>query len=89
MEEIVKKLVSRSAKSGVAGVPGSLQPHQDRELRVAIEAESLEGMKKRAIVTLEQPKGSTFSITCDEGAYLAGEDTAPPPLAYFSAGIAF
>jgi len=29
-----------------------------------------------------------FSITCDEGAYLAGEDTAPPPLAYFSAGIA-
>jgi hypothetical protein len=33
MEEIVKKLVSRSAKSGVAGVPGSLQPHQDRELR--------------------------------------------------------
>jgi hypothetical protein len=45
--------------------------------------------KKRATVTLEQPEGSTFSIICDEGAYLAGEDTAPPPLAYFSAGIAF
>jgi hypothetical protein len=89
MGEIVKKLVSRSAKPGAAAVPGSLQPHQDRELRVAIEAESLEGMKKRAIVTLEQPEGSTFSIVCDEGAYLAGEDTAPPPLAYFSAGIAF
>ena len=39
MEEIVKKIVSRSAKPGA--VPGSLQPHQDRELRVAIEAESL------------------------------------------------
>jgi hypothetical protein len=89
MEEIVKKLISRSAKPGPAGIPGSLQPHQDRELRVAIEAESLEGMKKRAIVTLEQPEGSTFSIICDEGAYLAGEDSAPPPLAYFSAGIAF
>jgi hypothetical protein len=89
MEEIVKKLVSRSAKPGIAGVPGSLQPHQDRELRVVIEAESLDGMKKRATVTLEQPEGSTFSIVCDEGAYLAGEDTAPPPLAYFSAGIAF
>lgn len=89
MEEIVKKLVSQSGKTAPAGVPGSLQPHQDRELRVAIEAESLEGMKKKAIVTLEQPEGSTFSIICDEGAYLAGEDTAPPPLAYFSAGIAF
>lgn len=89
MEEIVKKIVSRSAKPGTGGVPGSLQPHQDRELRVAIEAESLEGMKKRATVTLEQPEGSTFSMICDEGAYLDGEDTAPPPLAYFSAGIAF
>jgi hypothetical protein len=46
-------------------------------------------MKKRALVTLEQPEGSTFSIICDEGAYLDGEDSAPPPLAYFSAGIAF
>jgi hypothetical protein len=89
MEEIVKKVSSRVAKPEASGVPGSLQPHQDRELRVAIEAESLDGMKKKAIVTLEQPVGSTFSIICDEGAYLSGEDTAPPPLAYFSAGIAF
>ena len=89
MEEIVKKIVSRSAKPGPGGVPGSLQPHQDRELRVVLEAENLGGMKKRAIVTLEQPEGSTFSILCDEGSYLAGEDSAPPPLAYFSAGIAF
>lgn len=89
MDEIVKKLVSRVAKPGPGGIPGSLQPDQDRELRVVVEAQSLEGMKKRAIVTLEQPEGSTFSILCDEGAYLAGEDTAPPPLAYFSAGIAF
>jgi hypothetical protein len=89
MEEIVKKLVSRSAKPGAGGVPGSLQPQQDRELKVVLEAESLDGMKKRATVTLEQPAGSTFSIICDEGAYLGGEDTAPPPLAYFSAAIAF
>lgn len=89
MEEIVRKVASRPAKPGAGGVPGSLQAQQDREIRLAIEAESLEGMKKRAIVTLEQPEGSTFSIMCDEGAYLAGEDTAPPPLAYFSAGIAF
>lgn len=89
MEEIVKKLVSRRAAPGPGGVPGSLQADQDRELKISLEAESLDGMKKRAIVTLEQPVGSTFSILCDEGAYLAGEDSAPPPLAYFSAGIAF
>jgi len=89
MDEIVKKIASRSAKPGTGGIPGSLQPNQDRELRIAIDAESLGGMKKRATVTLEQPEGSTFSIICDEGAYLAGEDSAPPPLAYFSAGIAF
>ena len=89
MEEIVKKLVSRTAKPGPSGVPGSMQPQQDRELRVAVEAETLAGMKKRATVTLEQPEGSTFEVICDEGAYLAGEDTAPPPLSYFSVGIAF
>ena len=89
MDEIIKKVVSRAAKPGPGSVPGSLQPQQDRELRVSLEAESLDGMKKRAIVTLEQPEGSTFSIICDEGAYLGGEDTAPPPLAYFSAAIAF
>ncbi|MBI2358997.1 MAG: hypothetical protein HYV04_08850 [Deltaproteobacteria bacterium] len=89
MDEIIKKVISRTAKPGPGSIPGSLQPHQDRELRVSLEAESLNGMKKRAIVTLEQPEGSTFSIICDEGAYLGGEDTAPPPLAYFSAAIAF
>lgn len=89
MEEIVKKLVSRGAKPGPGSVAGSLQPHQDRELKITLEAESLDGMKKKAVVTLVQPEGSTFSIICDEGAYLDGEDTAPPPLAYFSAAIAF
>jgi hypothetical protein len=89
MEAIVKKLTSRTAEPGPGGVPGSLQAHQDREITITLDAESLDGMKKKAIVTLEQPVGSTFSILCDEGAYLAGEDSAPPPLAYFSAGIAF
>lgn len=89
MDEIVKKLQARTAPPATGGLPGSLQPHQDRELRVVIDAESAGGMKKRAVVTLEQPVGSTWQVMCDEGAYLAGEDTAPPPLAYFSVGIAF
>jgi uncharacterized OsmC-like protein len=28
-------------------------------------------------------------IICDEGAYLGGDDSAPPPLAYYSVSIAF
>lgn len=82
--EIVRKLETRTADS-----PSSLQENQDRELRVRLTAESLDGMKKRAEVILEQPVGSTFEIICDEGAYLSGDDTAPPPLSYFSAAIAF
>ena len=53
-----------------------------------VEARSLEGMKE-AVVTLEQPVGRVFRMRCDEGACLAGDDTAPPPLSYFSAAIAF
>jgi len=89
MEPIVEKLEARVAPPGPDGTPGSLREHQDRALRVRVHAESLEEMKKRAVATLESPVGSTWSIICDEGAYLAGDDTAPPPLVYFSAAIAF
>ena len=54
-----------------------------------LSAEFLEDMKKQATVTLEAPEGSTWSIGCDEGAYLGGDDTAPPLLVYFSAAVAF
>ena len=30
-----------------------------------------------------------FEIFCDEGERIGGDDTAPPPLAYFAASIAF
>ncbi len=30
-----------------------------------------------------------FTINCDEGAAIGGDDTAPPPLAYFAASVAF
>ncbi len=84
MEPIVERIEQRQADS-----PSSLQERQDRELRVHVEAQTLEGMKKEAVVTLEQPVGSVYRMRCDEGAYLAGDDTAPPPLSYFSAAIAF
>lgn len=81
---IVRKLEERTADA-----PTSLKERQSRELSVTLTAESLEGMRKRAEVTLEQPVGSKWEILCDEGAYLAGDDTAPPPLVYFAVGIGF
>jgi hypothetical protein len=30
-----------------------------------------------------------FEILCDESAQIGGDDTAPPPLAYFGAAVAF
>lgn len=32
---------------------------------------------------------AAFEILCDEGAGLGGDDSAPPPLAYFAASVAF
>lgn len=83
---IVKKLRGRSDPEEAGS---SLKPVQKREIVLQVEAQSLENMRKQASVTVEHPTGSTFSIICDEGAYLGGDDSAPPPLAYFSAGIAF
>jgi hypothetical protein len=47
-------------------------------------------MRKEARVTILEPaKGTAYDIACDEGFWLGGDNTAPPPLAYFSASIAF
>jgi hypothetical protein len=42
-------------------------------------------------VVRQQKKGTFahFEIWCDEGARIGGDDTAPPPLAYFAAAVAF
>jgi hypothetical protein len=42
-------------------------------------------------VVRQQKKGlfGKFEIWCDEGARIGGDDTAPPPLAYFAASVAF
>ncbi len=67
--------------------PIGLSSVQKRDITISVEAHSLGKMKKEARVT--SPRGGTFTITCDEGVHLGGENTAPPPLAYFSASIAF
>ena len=41
-----------------------------------------EGQKKTA-------RFDHFEIVCDESKLIGGDDTAPPPLAYFAASFAF
>jgi len=54
---------------------------------VRVCARALEGMQKEAMVAIS-PDGTGWRMLCDEGPYLEGTDLAPPPLAYFSAGMA-
>ncbi len=65
------------------------QETEGLEIRVTLTADSQENMKKRVLVAVEAPGFSTFSMWSDEGTSLGGDDSAPPPLAYFSAAIAF
>ena len=67
------------------------KPRHGEKMRfeVNLVAESLDGMKKKAVVEPNLPTWGAFEIRCDEGGALGGTDTAPPPLGYLSAGIAF
>lgn len=47
-----------------------------------VEATTVERQLKRATF-------GKFELLCDEGAEIGGDDTAPPPLAYFGAALAF
>lgn len=53
-----------------------------REIVVEADAETLQRMRKEG-----HARG--FTVYCDEGERVGGENTAPPPLAYFSLGLAF
>ncbi len=59
------------------------------ELVLEVNAETLGRHKKTAEVALKQPPGTTFTIESDEGPYLDGDDTAPPPLSFLTSSIAF
>jgi hypothetical protein len=89
MDEIVKKVAEAApASAAPTGQPGSL----DRQIHFRVRAHTMGRQKKQAEVWSEisgQPAGSRWAIQCDEGTRVGGDDTAPPPLAYFSAGLAF
>lgn len=49
---------------------------------IEVEVRALEGQ-------LKVGRARQFTVMCDEGPRVAGTDTAPPPLSYFTLGIAF
>lgn len=57
-----------------------------RSFVIECDALALERMRKRADVT---EMGESFTIYCDEGAALGGDNSAPWPLHYFAASILF
>lgn len=75
----------------------ALMPKERRKVRIGepyhfaidVICESTSGFGKRAIVTSPVPGGISFEILSDEGKSIGGEDAAPAPLAYFTAGVAF
>ena len=89
MDQIVRKVAEAAPGSAAPASPaGSL----DREIRFRVRAKTLSRQKKEAEVWNEvggQPAGSRWAMLCDEGTRIGGDDTAPPPLAYFSAALAF
>ncbi len=71
------------------GVGSSLKSEQNRTLHVRGDARVLEGTVLETTIRLFQPLGSSFRMICDLPSGQGGTDSAPPPLAYLSAGVGF
>lgn len=52
--------------------------------RFTFDIEAATGDRQKKQATFAQ-----FELHCDEGAAIGGDDTAPPPLAYFGAALGF
>ena len=84
MEPIVVKLQDAAERAGPELLPGPSNP-----IVVRLTAELLDGERKRVVVSEDVPKGSVFEIVSDEGRAIGGNESAPTPLSYFAAAIAF
>lgn len=61
----------------------------DLEVHVLAELMPGPGLVKRCYVKPNIPSFGAFELYCDEGLSIGGSDTAPAPLSYLAAGIAF
>lgn len=90
LPDIISKVSSAEKVFGVAGgASSSLQAEQKRTLQVHGEAKVMDGMLMETTIQLFKPIGSTFRFRCDESLAAGGQESAPPPLAYLTAGIGF
>lgn len=88
--EIVRKVDSRVTPTRFEVTPfRRAKPGERLRFEVNLVAEAGEKMRKRARVEPNLDGWSAFEIACDEGLALGGQDSAPPPLAYLGAGVAF
>lgn len=89
-DDIITRLSAAEAVKGVEGGAGSsLQAEQKRTLHVHGEAKWTDGMAMETTIQLLKPLGSVFRFMCDELEDVGGQESAPPPLAYLSAGVGF
>ena len=68
------------ACTGLASAPAGFE-------RIWAAFEPMDLMQKRGQIARPHT-GEVWQLLCDEGAGLGGTDWAPPPLAYFAAGLA-
>jgi uncharacterized membrane protein len=64
----------------------------DYQIACEADARTMEGMRKLAVVRLTRRGETTaevFSLVSDEGPHLGGDSSAPTPLMYLVAGVAF
>ena len=61
----------------------------DLEVHVLAELVPGRGLVKRGTVKPNIPSFGAFELYCDEGYVIGGSDTAPAPLSYLAAGVAF
>ncbi|MEM9969752.1 MAG: OsmC family protein [Pseudomonadota bacterium] len=64
------------------------KPPEPLEFEIVLTAESTGRQKKTGVVQVNIPGFSAVRLYCDEQIPV-GDDTAPPPLAFFCAGIGF
>jgi len=64
------------------------RPPEPLHFEVNVTAEAHERQKKSGVVQVNIPGFSALKLYCDEQTPV-GDDSAPPPLAYFCAGIGF
>ena len=90
LPEIITKVATAEKVYGVeGGVASSLQPEQKRTLHVRGEARVLDGFLMETVIQLFSPLGSSFRFLSDSSSEEGGKESAPPALAYLSAGVGF